>query len=475
VRILLVYLVILVVAAVLSVLGIRQVLLLRIEQRTDAALRQEVLEPPLSVGGLDPATGRPFESLQRVFDVYLDTNVPSVEEAFIALVEGEVVRERLRSFPLAEIPDEPVATWAEFSRRATGPRQIAGTFPTEHGTASYRGVKVSLGAESGAFVVAILPAAELGQVRAMQTYGVAVVAVVVLAAGVAAWFLTGQVLRPVRELTETARTISESDQTGRIRVSRSGEAAEMAATFNAMLDRLDAAAADERDFFRAAGHELRAPLTVATGHLGLIADGTVEQETTLPLVIDELTRMGKIIDDLQSLSGSMAPDYVTMGPIDAEAFAHETLSKAMALADRDWRRDPTTPGTFVADRFRLTEAALNLADNAIENSDPGDTIALGLVIGDEVRLSVRDTGIGISPEDLGRVVERFTRGRDAHRRYRGAGLGLSIVQSIAAAHGGRIELESELGVGTTVTVAIPLVVPGGAPAERPEVVADADR
>jgi len=237
----------------------------------------------------------------------------------------------------------------------------------------------------------------------------------------------------------------------------------MAETFNAMLDRLNAASASQRDFLRAAGHELRSPLTVATGHLELLAEGTVDQQTTLPLVIDELTRMGKILDDLQSLTGADAPDFLVPEVIDAELFAHELLSKVTALDDRDWRLDAVGPGTFVADRFRLTEAALNLADNAVKHTSVGDEIALGLTLEDgDVRLWVRDTGPGVSSGDADRVFERFTRGEGASRRYRGAGLGLSIVTSIAEAHGGRVYLESQLGEGATFTIAIPIVEAGGA-------------
>jgi signal transduction histidine kinase len=238
----------------------------------------------------------------------------------------------------------------------------------------------------------------------------------------------------------------------------------MAETFNQMLDRLDAASVNQRDLVRAAGHELRAPLTVATGHLELLADGTVDEQTALPLVIDELTRMGKIIDDLQSLTGADAPGYLVPEPIDAELLATELLAKAMAIAPRTWLVDEATPGTFVADRFRLTEAMLNLADNAVKHTSDNDTIAFGLrIAAGEVRLWVRDTGVGVAPTDIDRVFHRVTRGHEAHRRYRGAGLGLSIVRSIAVAHGGRVELDSRPGSGATFTMVMPLTTPQPTP------------
>jgi signal transduction histidine kinase len=479
IRIVVTYLVVLITAALVSMFAIREVLLRRLDQRTEAALRQELLEPPLLVNGVDPLTGESFQSLRRAFDVYLDRNVPSIEEAFIALVGDDVVRDRLRSFPGQTIPPDAIAGWAAFSSDSAGPDEIAGSFETARGTARFRAVRVTIGDETGAFVVTILPEAEMRGIRELQTYGALVIVLVVAAAGVCAWFLAGRVLRPVRELTETARSISESSQLERIRVGRSGEAAEMAETFNDMLDRLNAASTNQRDFLRAAGHELRAPLTVATGHLELLADGTFDQQATLPVVIDELTRMGKIIDDLESLTGATAPDFLGPELIDAELFAQELLTKAIALADRAWRLEEVTPGTFVADRFRMTEAVLNLADNAAKHTIPGATIGIGLRLvpgtagtGGEVRVFVRDSGLGVTTDDAERIFERFTRGHGANNRYRGAGLGLSIVQSIAIAHGGRVELESRLGAGATFTIVIPLepvrVTDGAAHAADPD-------
>ena len=457
IRIVVTYLLVLVVAAVVSMVAIRHVLLLRLEQRTEAALNQEVLEPPLLVGDIDPATGRPFDTLERAFDVYLDANVPSIEEGFVALVDGTITRDRLRSFPGNVIPADALAEFAEFSRITNGPTEQAGSFETEYGTARYRAVRVVVGADHGAFVVVILPAAGLREIGELQTYGTIVVAIVVTAAAMCAWFIAGRVLRPIRELTDTARSISESADTTRLKISPSGgEAAEMASTFNSMLDRLETATVDERDLFRAAGHELRAPLTVATGHLELIANGTFEQQSTLPLVLDELARMGKIIDDLQSLTGAGAPDFLAATSIDADLFVHELLAKVMTLAPRRWVIDSAPTNVFVGDRYRLTEAVMNLVDNAVAHTSTDDVIAIGADLDNQqVRIWVRDTGVGVLPEDIDRVFERFVRGQGAAHRYRGSGLGLSIVRSIAEAHGGRVELTGRPGHGATFTITIP--------------------
>jgi signal transduction histidine kinase len=110
----------------------------------------------------------------------------------------------------------------------------------------------------------------------------------------------------------------------------------------------------------------------------------------------------------------------------------------------------------IADRQRLTQAIMNLAHNAAQHTTENDTITLGSALTDtEVRFWVKDTGPGISLGDQERIFTRFTRGRGAHRRYRGVGLGLAIVRAIAVAHGGRVDLDSRVGEGSTFSIVIP--------------------
>jgi two-component system, OmpR family, sensor kinase len=166
--------------------------------------------------------------------------------------------------------------------------------------------------------------------------------------------------------------------------------------------------------------------------------------------------MGRMVDDLQLLAESEQPDFLQVEWIDLELFAHELTAKAGALAPRQWMLDQAAEGMLIADRQRLTEAVMNLAHNAVEHTTEDDTIAIGVSLTeDEALLWVRDTGAGIALSDQTRIFDRFTRGRDARRRYRGGGLGLAIVKAIAEAHGGRIELESQLGAGSTFTIVLP--------------------
>ena len=457
-RILAAYGVFLIAAAVLSIVALRQVLLIRVEDQARDALEQELRElDRLLVDGRDPATGAPFASLAALFDVYFARNVPSNDEALAAFVGGDLYLSSVARFPLDRLPAESLADWEGLSAEQPGEGQSAtGTFDSAVGTGYFRASRVRFGDDSGAFVVAILPAEELDEIRELLRYSIAATVAILLLASAGAWFIAGRALAPVRQLTDTARSISQSDLTQRVEVGGTGDAAEMARTFNAMLDRLETVFRSQREFVEDASHELRDPLTICRGHLELLGEDPDEQRQTVALVTDELDRMTRTVDDLQLLADSEHPDFLRPEPIDLDLFAHELTAKASALAPREWVLDRAAHGVLVADRHRLTEAVMNLAHNATAHTDEDDTIAIGVALSNgEVRIWVRDTGRGISPADQARVFERFARGTGAQRRYRGSGLGLAIVRAIAEAHGGDVELASELGAGATFTIVIP--------------------
>jgi two-component system OmpR family sensor kinase len=308
----------------------------------------------------------------------------------------------------------------------------------------------------GAFVVTILPADEREEIGDFLTYGGAAALGVLLIASACAWLIAGRALEPVRQLTETARSISESNLTHRIEARGTGEAAEMARSFNAMLDRLESVFQSQREFVQDANHELRDPLTIVRGHLQLLEDDPDERRRTIQLVTDELDRMGTIVDDLKLLAEADQPGFLRFEWIDLEVFTKELHSKASALASRRWTIDGAGGGTFFADRHRLTQAAMNLAHNAVQHSVESDTIAIATEVRDgHIRVTVRDTGAGISMPDQAVIFDRFTRGSGAHLRYGGSGLGLAIVKAIADAHEGSVELESRLGEGAKFTIIVP--------------------
>jgi signal transduction histidine kinase len=280
--------------------------------------------------------------------------------------------------------------------------------------------------------------------------------VVLLLALGAAWILAGRLLKPVRRLTETARSISETDLSRRIPVETDDEIGELAMTFNDMLQRLDGAFAGQRAFIDDAGHELRTPITVIRGHLELMGDDPHERDETIALVTDELDRMARIVNDLLLLAKAEQPDFVDFQSVELNDFTTELLMKATALGERDWHLDDCAEGTISADPDRLTQAMLNLVRNAVEHTAHGDEIGLGSTRRDDtVCLWVRDSGPGIDPSEHSRIFDRFNRGRNSARRSDGAGLGLAIVRAVADGHDARIEIDSDPPNGATFTIVLP--------------------
>jgi two-component system, OmpR family, sensor kinase len=458
-RILIAYVLLLALAAIVAMFAFREFLLIRLEDEVQEDLRQEVRELDLLLThGRDPATGRPFASLEALFDIYFARNVPSRDEAFLGFVDGELYRSStLAGFPLDRLPASTVGEWETLATRSPSEGNSAtGRIDTKLGEAFYRSAQIQYRDDVGAFVVTILPAEDREDIGTFMLYGGATSLGVLLIASAFAWLISGRVLEPVGRLTDTAHSISQSDLTHRIEVSGTGEPADMARSFNAMLDRLEAVFRSQREFIQDANHELRDPLTIIRGHLQLLDEDPVERERTIELVLDELDRMSRIVDDLKLLADVEQPGFLRIERIDLDAFTVELVSKGSALAPRRWMVDGVAKGTLFGDRHRLTEAVMNLAHNAVQHTDDSDTIAVGTSAGEsEVRIWVRDSGVGISAADQARIFGRFTRGSGAHLRYPGGGLGLAIVKAVVEAHGGRVELQSIVGEGSTFTIVIP--------------------
>jgi signal transduction histidine kinase len=455
-RILLVFVGLLALATLASVLVAREVLYARLDERIDDELNQEASELRRLSSSIDPSTGRPFGTdVRGVFDTFFENNTPSRGEVLLTFVDGSpYLRSRqLQPYRLDE-DRRLVSHWGNITESERG--EVA----TPAGQVDFLAIPLRDGDRVlGVFVVAQFRELQQGPFDDAIVATGAVGFAVLLIGTLLAWFVADSVLRPVRSVTTAARTISESDLTRRIEVRGHDEVAELAATFNAMLDRLELAFASQRRFLDDAGHELRTPITIVRGHLELLEDDPEERAATLALVMDELDRMSRMVNDLLLLAKAEQPDFLNLDQIDVAALTDELASKASALAPRTWTLDARGEGAIVADRQRLTQALVQLAANAAEHTRDGDLIALGSTLEDgEARFWVRDEGPGIAPADQAAVFERFER-RGADRRSSGAGLGLPIVRAIAEAHGGRVELESASGGGATFTVAVPVLGP----------------
>jgi two-component system, OmpR family, sensor kinase len=441
-------------ATISSVVVTYRVLLVRLDQRIDAELAQEAAELGRLTGGNDPRTGKPFgPQVRRIFEVYLQRNVPSRNEALITFVGRKPF---LRSRPVVpyrlDRDRELVARWTAIR---TADR---GHVDTPAGRVEY--VAIPLRRESqtlGVFVAAIFVEGAKAEADAAVRAAGAVGLGLLLLGSLLAWRIADRVARPVTALTKTARSISGTDLSGRIPVHGRDQVAQLASTFNDMLDRLEHAFGSQRRFVDDASHELKTPLTIVRGHLELLDDSNPEErEATLALVVDELDRMGRIVQDLLLLAKHGRPDFLNVEMVEVGALSDELYAKAKALAPGESALEERGTGVIVADRQRLTQAAVQLAENAVRHGAEGGAIALGSRVADgEARFWVRNDGPGIPVQDQQEIFERFRRGSNG-RRSDGAGLGLAIVKAIAEAHSGRVELESRAGAGATFTLVLPV-------------------
>lgn len=396
------------------------------------------------------------QELEALVDVYLSRRIPEDDSFLIAFVNGTYYRSSPKALPNSLKPGSRLAErWTILETAEQGEQPSSNP---NIGSILYLAEPIELdGKQLGTFVVAHTTAGEREEAVNALLIIFKVMLLVLVIALLLAWFAAGKVLAPLRELANAAHAISDTDLTQRISVGGGGELAELATTFNEMMDRLETAFATQRNFINDAGHELRTPITIIRGHLELMGDDPAEQQETLTLVLDELDRMNRFVEDLLLLAKAERPDFLHLETIDISSFTEELFAKATALADRNWHLETTATGRMVGDRQRLTEAVMNLAQNATQHTVAADSIFLGTAVTKRrVSFWVRDTGDGVALEDQERIFERFARAVNSRRRSEGAGLGLSIVQAIVEAHGGQVYLRSQSGTGATFTLVLPL-------------------
>ncbi|MBA4608668.1 HAMP domain-containing histidine kinase [Aeromicrobium sp. Marseille-Q0843] len=285
------------------------------------------------------------------------------------------------------------------------------------------------------------------------TYALVGLLALVVVVAASSW-LAGRLLRPLTLLRDTARDISAGSLDERLEVTGHDDLTDLQITFNAMLDRLEAAFATQRRMLDDAGHELRTPLTVLRGHLEVMApDDPADVEETRALLLDEIDRMSRLVDELLVLAKARRPDFIRLEPVDLPTLGDGVAARCRALADRDWRTDLSAQGEALLDGQRVTQALLQLADNAARHTQEGDLITIGSKSSPtSVEFWVSDTGPGVPPELREEIFDRFT----TTSSHDGFGLGLSIVSAIAEAHGGRVILDdSPAGSGAVFRLRLP--------------------
>ena len=423
----------------------------RIVDNVGLSLQQEMGEfRELATNGIDPDSGTAFDDAARLIEVSMQRNVPDANETHIGFT------------PRANIGDGGgrLHLDPEFRSLATENQTTAYARyqSPEHGDILYAVLPIEKSGEMSHYVVAhYLDDAFAGLQDTIKVYGVAAL-LAWLGLCLAAWMLARHILAPIEDLSRTAASISETDLNQRITVTGGDEVSRMGATFNLMLDRLQAALGSQRRMLDDAGHELRTPITVIRGHLELMDSADpADVDSTRDLAIDELDRMNLLVQDLLLLAKSQRPDFLTREPVELHVLIDQARHKASALGERTWLLDPSEPLSVFADPRRLTQALLQLASNAFKVTEPGDVIAFGCSSSPRgVQLWVRDSGPGVPEADRARIFDRFQAGTGVTTG--GTGLGLPIVRAIAEAHGGTATVtDGAPGGGAKFILEIPRV------------------
>jgi heavy metal sensor kinase len=272
-------------------------------------------------------------------------------------------------------------------------------------------------------------------------------------------------LRPVDEMTRTARRITAEDLRRRVEHRGSDDELDrLAETLNDMLARLEDAFTQTRRFAADAAHELRTPLTVLKGGIEVAlraARSPEEYRDVLVSSLEEVERLIRLAEDLLLLSRSIAGPGAPRVPVELEPLLLEVFDVGVRLgrsAGVSVRIDDAGPATVRGDAMALRRAVLNLMENAVKYTAPGGKVELSLLSGDHVAtITVADTGVGIDPAEAARIFEPFVRLDAARgRETGGSGLGLAIARSIVIAHGGTLTVDSRPGAGSRFTISLPL-------------------
>jgi heavy metal sensor kinase len=279
------------------------------------------------------------------------------------------------------------------------------------------------------------------------------------------YFLARRALAPVDRMTETANRIEVKRLDQRLEVANpTDELGRLAKTLNGMLDRLEKSFREMRRFTADASHELRTPISVIRTEAEVALNKPVsddDNQNLLSNILEECERLTWITDQLLTLSREDAGiTQFRREPVDVGGLVRDVAETMRPLADaKNLCVEIAANGAAVVagDADRLKQVVYNLLHNAIKYTPHSGRVNLAVERpGENILLAVHDTGVGIAPEHLPHVFERFYRVDKARTRAEGGtGLGLSIVDSIVAAHGGCVEIQSQPNEGTTVTVSFP--------------------
>jgi signal transduction histidine kinase len=412
-------------------------------QQVDSALAREANELKLlSVS---------YDSASELLRDFIQQSSPDENEQLFAVVDSQVLIRSGTSGIRLDQDQQFLSLVSAVSQTQVGNYEsVAGEF---------RYIAIPVNAEPGGVFVGAFDTASTEQQINNTLASFTLLATLAIAVAITiGWFASGRIFKPIAQMSQSAQAIDSHDLRARLpHGDSSNELDRLAREFNQMLDRLEIAFENQKQFVDDAGHELRTPLTVIRGHLDLLEKNPEENSASLEIVKDELSRMSRLVFDLQTLTKSNQPDFVSVAAVDIGQLNDELFVKAESLADRNWMPAELSQQPVVSiDRQRITQAMLQLADNAAKQTKPEDTIQVGVEIGsDYVAFFVSDSGPGIPVAEREKIVKRFSRGQTHIEKGEGSGLGLAVVEAIAKAHSGYLRIDSSPLGGAWVGIVLP--------------------
>ncbi|MGI8827125.1 MAG: sensor histidine kinase [Chloroflexota bacterium] len=292
-------------------------------------------------------------------------------------------------------------------------------------------------------------------------------------AALAVWLLIGlfvtyYVFRPLLRITEATRRMARGDYSARVRARGHGELAQLASGFNEMAHQVQASDRTLKDFLGNVSHDLRTPLTMIAGFSQALLDGTAgpnEARASAEVIHEEAIKMQHLVADLTQLT-RLESGLLTLDrhPTALRTVAQSAIDHVLRVNGRDdgallQNHVPSDLSPGFVDAERLERALRNLLVNSIRYTPANGKVTVDAREASArwIEIRVSDTGSGIRPQDVPRVFERFYRADKSRERGRGhSGLGLAIVREIVEAHGGRVDVESEHGRGTTFRLTVPI-------------------
>ncbi|MGQ3382058.1 ATP-binding protein [Glutamicibacter sp. TV12E] len=444
----------------------RSIMLAQIADSANIGIAQEIEEfRTFAAEAVDPTTAKPFSSMHSLMERYLARQQPMAGEAILAKAGGKVLTIQNTADQMGQVlAEDPVLLGRILANEKT-----SGVAQSSHGTVRWaKAVAQNANGQRGPehqaqLVVAHYTAGAQEKVdqQAVLLFGIAAGGLA-LTAGIA-WLVSRQIMRPIHTMGVTAAQISANDLSARVPVLGRDDLARLAQTFNAMLDRVEAAHLAQRHFIAEAREHLNEPqreLALALSELNRQGLSAQRRQLVIAKAQELIEKMGQTLLDLEILAQSSNPDfvqpsYVAVGEVTADVAA--AAARPGAYLDRRFRIQESARAQAWLDPIRVSEAMHQLIHNAVTHTQAAECIRIGSTIdGDHVSFWVANDGPALDPDQARAMFETYRSAFAHDERASGMGLGLAVVKAVAQAHGGTAWVESGDGVGTRFGFSLPI-------------------